>query len=58
MGTILAGSSMTWTEKHAVKVTLGNPAGIVLTVNGKRQTPDTALPVTLSFSPASGPQSS
>ncbi len=58
MGTIPAGSSMTWTEKDAVKVTLGNPAGVVLTVNGKRQTPDTALPVTLSFSPASGPQSS
>jgi hypothetical protein len=58
MGTIPAGSSMTWTEKHAVKVTLGNPAGVVLTVDGKRQTPDTALPVTLSFSPASGPQSS
>jgi cytoskeletal protein RodZ len=58
MGTIPAGSSMTWTEKQAVKVTLGNPAGIVLTVDGKRQTPNTATPVTLSFSPASGPQSS
>jgi cytoskeletal protein RodZ len=58
MGIIPAGSSMTWTEKQAVKVTLGNPAGIVLTVDGKRQTPDTATPVTLSFSPASGPQSS
>lgn len=58
MGTIPAGSSMTWTEKQAVKVTLGNPGGIVLTVDGKRQTPNTATPVTLSFSPASGPQSS
>ncbi len=58
MGTILAGSSMTWTEKQAVKVTLGNPAGIVLTVNGKRQTPDTAQPVTLDFSPGTNPQSS
>jgi cytoskeletal protein RodZ len=58
MGTIPAGSSMTWTEKQAVKVTLGNPSGIVLTVNGIRQTPNTVTPVTLSFSPASGPQSS
>jgi cytoskeletal protein RodZ len=58
MGTIPAGNSMTWTENQAVKVTLGNPGGIVLTVDGKRQTPDTATPVTLSFSPASGPQSS
>jgi cytoskeletal protein RodZ len=58
MGTIPAGSSMTWTEKHAVKVTLGNPGGIVLTVDGKRQTPHTADPVTLDFSPATSPQSS
>jgi hypothetical protein len=57
-GTIPAGSSMTWTEKHAVQVTLGNPGGIVLTVDGKRQTPDTAQPVTLDFSPATSPQSS
>jgi cytoskeletal protein RodZ len=56
MGTVLAGSSMTWTEKQAVKVTLGNPAGIVLTVDGKRQTPDTAQPVTLDFSPGTNPQ--
>jgi hypothetical protein len=58
MGTIPAGSSMTWTEKQAVKVTLGNPAGIVLTVDGKRQTPNTAQPVTLDFSPGTAPQSS
>jgi hypothetical protein len=58
MGTIPAGSSMTWTEKHAVKISLGNPGGIVLTVDGKRQTPDTAEPVTLDFSPATSPQSS
>ena len=58
MGTIPAGGSMTWTERHAVKVTLGNPGGIVLTVDGKRQIPDTAEPVTLDFSPATSPQSS
>jgi cytoskeletal protein RodZ len=58
MGTIPAGSSMTWTEKHAVQMSLGNPGGIVLTVDGKRQTPDTVEPVTLDFSPATSPQSS
>ena len=57
MGTIPAGSSMTWTEKQAVKITLGNPGGIVLTVDGKKQNPDTTLPVTLSFSPGTTPQS-
>jgi cytoskeletal protein RodZ len=58
MGTIPAGSSKAWTERDAVKVTLGNPGGVVLTVNGKKQTPDTALPVTLAFSPGTNPQSS
>ncbi|MGH3199006.1 MAG: helix-turn-helix domain-containing protein [Streptosporangiaceae bacterium] len=54
MGTIPAGSSMTWTEDQAVKLDLGNPSGIQLTVNGKRQNPDSTAPVTLSFSPRSG----
>jgi hypothetical protein len=39
-------------------MTLGNPGGIVLTVDGKRQTTTTDLPVTLSFSPGTRPQSS
>jgi hypothetical protein len=58
MGTIPAGSSMTWTEKHAVRMSLGNPGGIVLTVDGKRQIPGTAEPVTLDFGPGTSPQSS
>jgi len=53
MGTIPAGSSMTWTEKKAVRLALGNPAGIELTVNGKRENPDSTVPVTLSLSPPS-----
>ncbi len=57
MGVVPAGSSMTWTEKEAVSVRLGNPGGVVLTVNGKRQTPGTVQPVTLNFSPATSPQS-
>ena len=54
MGVVPAGSTMTWTEKQAVSVRLGNPGGVVLTVNGKRQNPDGTTPVTLSFSPQSG----
>jgi cytoskeletal protein RodZ len=51
---IPAGSSMTWTERQAVDIRLGNPAGIVLTVDGKRQSLDSVLPVTLSYSPQGG----
>lgn len=51
MGVIPAGSSRTWTEKKAVAVRLGNPAGVVLTVNGHRENPNSIVPVTLSFSP-------
>jgi cytoskeletal protein RodZ len=53
MGTIPAGSSMTWTEKEAVKLALGNPPGVVLTVDGKRQATNVNNPETLSFSPQS-----
>jgi len=51
MGTLVAGSTMTWTEQEAVNIRLGNPSAVVLTVNGKRQTIKTIVPVTLSFSP-------
>jgi hypothetical protein len=53
MGTIPAGSSMTWTENQAVKLALGNPPGVVLTVDGKRQSTNVNNPETLSFSPPS-----
>ena len=51
MGTLPAGTTMTWTEQEAVNIRLGNPATVVLTVNGHRQPIKTVLPVTLSFSP-------
>jgi cytoskeletal protein RodZ len=54
MGVVPAGSSMTWTEAQAVNIRLGNPGGIVLTVDGHRQPINTALPVTLSYSPQGG----
>jgi cytoskeletal protein RodZ len=52
--TIPAGSSMTWTERQAVDIRLGNPASIVLTVDGKRQSISSVNPVTLSYSPQGG----
>jgi cytoskeletal protein RodZ len=54
MGVVPAGSSMTWTEKQAVSIRLGNPGGIRLSVDGQQQTLNTVLPVTLSYSPQGG----
>jgi Helix-turn-helix domain/Domain of unknown function (DUF4115) len=53
-GDVQAGSSMTWTESQAVNIRLGNPAAIILTVDGKRQSLNTVLPVTLDYSPHAG----
>ncbi len=58
MGDILAGTSMTWTEKEAVSIRLGNPAAVTLTVDGQRDPINTVLPVTLNFSPPGSPSSS
>jgi cytoskeletal protein RodZ len=57
MGVIPAGSSRTWTEKQAVQMQLGNPPGVVLTVNGQRQSTNVNNPETLSFSPGTTTQS-
>ena len=54
MGVVPAGQSMTWTEKQAVSIRLGNPGGITLTVDGQQQPIKTVLPVTLSYSPQGG----
>jgi transcriptional regulator with XRE-family HTH domain len=51
MGVVPAGSSMTWREGEPVSLRLGNPGGIVLTVDGQRDSINTVLPVTLNFSP-------
>jgi cytoskeletal protein RodZ len=52
-GTVLAGSTMTWHEKHAVSLVIGNPPGVTLTVNGKQQQMSTVQVVTLSINPLS-----
>ena len=51
--TLPAGTSKTWTFRHAVLMQLGNPGAVVLTVNGQnRGSPGTAgNPITLSFRP-------
>jgi cytoskeletal protein RodZ len=52
-GTILAGRSMTWREKSAVSMVIGNPPGIVLTVNGRAETMSAVYPLTLIINPKS-----
>jgi cytoskeletal protein RodZ len=49
-GTVYAGSTMNWTERRAVNMIIGNPAGITLRVNGKNPVPRGAVTtVTLSL---------
>jgi transcriptional regulator with XRE-family HTH domain len=52
-GTVPAGQTMTWDEKHPVSMVIGNPPGVQLTVNGKHQQMSTVQVVTLSINPAS-----
>jgi cytoskeletal protein RodZ len=52
--TVAAGSTQAWTFRHAVVMTIGNPGGILLTVDGKslgRPGTPTSQPITLSFGP-------
>jgi cytoskeletal protein RodZ len=52
--TVTAGSTQSWTFRHAVVMTIGNPGGILLTVDGKslgRPGSPTSQPITLSFGP-------
>ena len=50
---VVGGNSKTWTFSRAVRMDIGNPAGIVLTVNGKKlgSPGTTGQPVTLSLGP-------
>lgn len=50
---IVSGSSKTWTFRHAVVMQIGNPGGILLTVDGKKlgRPGSPGQPVTLSFGP-------
>lgn len=50
-GIILAGSSRSWNFTHRVSMKIGNPGGVVLTVNGKRINSLGSQAVTLYFRP-------
>ena len=52
-GTVPAGQTMTWDEKHAVALTIGNPAGVHVSVNGKTQKTDTVQVLTFDINPQS-----
>jgi cytoskeletal protein RodZ len=52
-GTVPAGQTMTWDEKHPVSMVIGNPPGVHLTVNGKPEQMNTVQVVTLSINPLS-----
>jgi cytoskeletal protein RodZ len=52
-GTVSAGQTMTWDEKHPVSMVIGNPPGAQLTVNGKPEQMNTVDVVTLSIDPHS-----
>jgi len=52
-GTILAGHSKTWRTKQPVSMVIGNPPGIVMTVNGRAETMSAVYPLTLSINPKS-----
>jgi cytoskeletal protein RodZ len=51
---VLSGSTRTWHFRHAVTMQIGNPGGVVLTVNGKHLGRPGAYgqPVTLNFGPS------
>jgi hypothetical protein len=53
-GVVPAGATQTWKETRTVSLRLGNPSGVVLTVNGKKQSPGTSQPVTLTLGPGRG----
>lgn len=52
-GTVTAGKTMTWHEKHPISMVIGNPPGIVLTVNGKSEPMNTVQVVRLTINPLS-----
>jgi cytoskeletal protein RodZ len=49
-GTVYAGQSLQWIERHAVTLQIDNPAGVTIIVNGRRQShPHAAPPLTVNL---------
>jgi cytoskeletal protein RodZ len=51
MGVIPAGGSASWTEKEKVSLKLGNPLGVVLTVDGRHRNTNSPQVLTFNLSP-------
>ncbi|MBO0802577.1 MAG: helix-turn-helix domain-containing protein [Nocardiopsaceae bacterium] len=51
-GTLSAGATKTWTEKHTISMVIGNPPGAELKVDGKAVKPNTSQVVTLTIDPS------
>lgn len=51
-GTLPAGKTVTWKEKHKVSLVIGNPLGVNLWVNGHRVKANTVQVITLSINPS------
>jgi hypothetical protein len=51
-GDIYPGSPASWTEKHLVHLTLGDPRAVVVTVNGKHVSTNSVAVLTLSIAPS------
>ncbi len=51
-GIVPAGHTMTWRERHPVSMTVGNPPGVVLTVNGKAEQMNPNQVATLAINPS------
>jgi cytoskeletal protein RodZ len=55
-GTVYAGQSLQWFERHAVTLQIDNPAGVTITVNGRKQShPNAVTPLTVNLALA-GPK--
>jgi cytoskeletal protein RodZ len=49
-GTVYAGQSLQWFERHAVTLQIYNPSGVTVTVNGRRERhQDVATPITVNL---------
>lgn len=55
-GTLLAGKSVTWKEKHKVNIVVGNPSGVRIKVNGKVIKANTIQVVTMHVNPLAANQ--
>lgn len=55
-GTLLAGKTVTWKEKHKVNIVVGNPSGVRIKVNGKVVKANTVQVVTMHVNPLAASQ--